>query len=56
MPKINSQRDQKLRKRSGRDMVVTNRSIFVVEQADQKRSARIIAKANQKARKDKYEQ
>lgn len=54
MPKNYEQRDKKLRKRRNADMVVTNRSIFVIEQADQKRSARIIAKANQRARKEKY--
>jgi hypothetical protein len=55
MPKNFEQRDKKLRKRRNADMVVSNRSIFVMEQADQKRSARIIAKANRHARKDKYE-
>jgi hypothetical protein len=55
MPRNWEQRDKKLRKRRNADMVVSNRSIFVVERADQKRSARIIAKANRRARRGKYE-
>ncbi len=54
MPRNWEQRDKKLRKRRSLDMVVSNRSIFVVEQSDAKRSARIVAKANTRARKEKY--
>ena len=54
MPRNWEQRDKKLRKRRNADMVVTNRSIFVMEQANQKRGARIIAKAEARARKEKY--
>lgn len=43
-------REQKLRKRRSLDMVVSNRSIFVVDQADGKRNAKAIAKAEQRAR------
>lgn len=54
MPRNWQQRDKKLRKRRNADMVVSNRSIFVMEESNQKRGARIIAKANARARKDKY--
>lgn len=53
MPRNWEQRDKKLRKRRNADMVVSNRSIFVMEQANQKRGARIVAKAAARARKDK---
>lgn len=53
MPKNYERREQKLRKRRNADMVVSNRSIFVMEQADAKRGARIVAKANDRARKMK---
>ncbi len=50
MPRNWEQRDKKLRKRRNLDMVVSNRSIFVVEQADQKRNAKAKAKAEHRAR------
>lgn len=53
MPRNWEQRDKKLRKRRSLDMVVSNRSIFVVEQSDQKRNAKALAKANDRARKMK---
>lgn len=53
MPKNWEHRDKKLRKRRNADMVVSNRSIFVMEQADRKRGARIVAKAEARARKAK---
>ena len=57
MPRNWEQRDKKLRKRRDLDMVVSNRSIFVVEQADQKRNAKALAKAKARSRqmKENYE-
>ena len=54
MPKNYEQRDQKLRKRRNSDMVVSNRSIFVMDQANAKRNAREQAKFETKRRKEKY--
>jgi hypothetical protein len=53
MPKNWEQRDKKLRKRRSLDMVVSNRSIFVVEQADQKRNAEAIAKAKRRREQER---
>lgn len=53
MPRNYEARDRKLKKRRSTDMVVSNRSIFVVEQANRKRGARIVAKAEARARKAK---
>ena len=54
VPKNYEQRDQKLRKRRNSDMVVSNRSIFVMDQAASKRNAREEAKYQAKRRKEKY--
>lgn len=54
MPRNYEARDRKLKKRRSADMVVSNRSIFVMEQANAKRGARIVAKAEARARKEKY--
>ena len=54
MPKNWEARDQKLRKRRNSDMVVSNRSIFVMDQANAKRNARETAKFEAKRRKEKY--
>lgn len=53
MPRNWEQRDKKLRKRRNLDMVVSNRGIFVMEAANNKRGARVIAKAEQRARRMK---
>lgn len=53
MPRNYEARDRKLKKRRNADMVVSNRSIFVMEQADRKRGARVMAKAEARARKAK---
>lgn len=53
MPANFEARDKKLRKRRELDMRVSGRSIFIIEQSEAKRGARIIAKANDRARKMK---
>lgn len=53
MPRNWEQRDKKLRKRRNLDMVVSNRGIFVMDEANNKRGARVIAKAEQRARQMK---
>ena len=52
MPRNWEHREKKLRKRRNTDMVVSNRSIFVMDKANRKRGARIIEK--DRARKEKY--
>lgn len=45
MPKNWQERDRKLRKRSGKDMKVDNRGIFVVQDAQRKRDERLLRDA-----------
>lgn len=53
MPSNWEAREKKIFKRS-HGMRVSNRSIFVMDESNRKRDEKIIAKANAKARKGKY--
>ena len=53
MPKNWAARDQKLHKRRNADMVVSNRSIFVMDQANSKRNARALAKTEARRKREK---
>lgn len=53
MPSNWDARDRKLRKRRNSDMVVTNRSIFVMDQANSKRNARALAKTEARRKREK---